>query len=168
MSRRQSTGELRLSFVPSVANIHAPTLAEITAGVDLTAFLKRDGLDTPKDGNTASAADVSSPYNKTTTGTFGGDPITLNLYRDSVPAQDTAWSTLVPPKGDAPDGTPGFLIVRRFGGSAVAFAEGQDVEVWPVAVNSRTMDKIAENENQSFTAMLAVPEEPDDEAVVAA
>lgn len=166
MSRKQSTGELRFWFVPSVANVAAPTVSEINAGVDLTGYLKRDGLDTPKDGNTANAADVSSPYNKQSPGTFGGNPITLNLYRDSSSGADTAWTTLVPPKGSAPDGTPGFLVIRRFGGSAVAAAAGQRVEVWPVAVNSRMMDKIAENENQSFTASLAVPAEPNDDAVI--
>lgn len=168
MSRQQSTGVLRLSFVPSVANKSAPTVAELTAGTDLTPYVKRDGLTTPKSGNTISLADVSSPFNKTGAGTYGGDAITLKCYRDSVSGSDTAWSTLVPLSAAAPTGTEGFLVVRRFGGSGVAFAAADKVEVWPVSVISREMDAIAENEAQSFTAMLAVTDEPDDGAVVAA
>lgn len=167
MSRQQSTGVLRLSFVPSVANKSAPTTTEINAGTDLTAFLKRDGLTTPKSGKTISLADVSSPFDKTGAGTYGGDAMTLKFYRDSVSGSDTAWSTLVPLSAAAPAGTEGFLVVRRFGGASVAFATGNVVEVWPVSVISREMDAIAENEAQSFTVMCAVTDEPDDGAVVA-
>lgn len=167
MSRQQSTGVLRAWFVPSVANKSAPTTTEIGAGTDLTLFMKRDGLTTPKSGNTANIADVSSPFNKTAPGTFGGDAVTLKLYRDSVGGSDTAWTTLVPLSSAAPNGTAGYLVIRRFGGASVAIASSQKVEVWPVSVISREMDAIAENEAQSFTAMLAVTDEPDDGAVVA-
>jgi len=69
--------------------------------------------------------------------------------------------------GSLPNGTAGFLIIRRFGGSATAVATGNVVEVWPSTVNTREMQPIAENENQFFVATLAVTDEPDDAAVVA-
>lgn len=166
MSRLQSTGVLRLWFAAAVADKSAPTLTEITAATDLTPFLKRDGLTTPKSGNTTSVADVSSPFNKTAPGTFGGDAVTLKCYRDSDTESDDAWSTLEPVSVSTPNGTEGFLVVRRFGGSTVAAAADQAVEVWPVSVISREMNAIAENEAQSFTAMLAVTDEPNDGAAL--
>jgi len=167
MSRQQSTNNIRLWWASSVANKSAPTTAEITAAVELTGFLKRDGLTTPKGGSLSDASDVSSAFNKRSPGTFGGDAVELKLYRDSVTGSDTAWSTLLPVSGSLPDGTAGFLIIRRFGGSSTAVATGNVVEVWPSTVNTREMQPIAENENQFFITTLAVTDEPDDAAVVA-
>lgn len=165
MARQQPTGNLRLWFVPAVANTAAPTTAEVNAGTDLTGFLKRDGLKTPKAGQTASAADVQSRFNKTAPGTYGGDPVQIMLYRDDT--ADTAWNTLVPPSAATPSGTSGFIVVRRFGGSTVALASGHKVEVWPVSMVSAENADIAENENTFFTATLAVTGEPNDRTVVA-
>lgn len=162
MARRQSTGEIRVALATAVADPSTgPTVAECTAAVDLTPFMRRDGLATPKSGNVVDASDASSRQNKTSRGTYGGDPITYTGYRDDVTADDDAWTALA-------DGTTGWLLVRRFGGSDVAWAAGQRVEVWPIEVVSREMANIAENENQRFSAQMAVPGVVYDDATVAA
>lgn len=168
MAREQSTGVIRIWWLPAVpANKAAPTLAEITAGVDLTPYLRRDGFNSPKSGNTADTSDAASRYNKTAPGTYGGDPIAANFYRDSVGGSDLAWNTLIPPSEVTPNGTAGAWLVRRFGGSSVAAASGQRVEVWPAAVISAEMANIAANEAQYFVATCSIPAEPNDRALIA-
>jgi hypothetical protein len=165
MARQQPTGNLRAWHVPAIANIAAPTTTEINAGFDFTGYLKRDGLSTPKSGQTASASDVASRFNKTSPGTYGGDPMEISLYRDD--SVDTAWTTFVPPSAASPAGTSGFVVIRRFGGATVAIASTNKVEVWPHSVISSEMQQIAENENAFFKVLLAITAEPNDRAVVA-
>lgn len=160
MARQPSTGVLRLWIVPSVANKSAPTVAEITAGEDITPFLRRDGLQTPKSGSTIDASDVSSRFNKTGKGSFGGDPVRIQLYRDDT--TDTAWDQL-PPDTDTN------VVLARFGFSGAGNdpAIGDVCEVWPITVVSREMVPIADNEMQRFESVCAVTDDPDDDAVVA-
>lgn len=165
MARITSTGILQLHWVPTISNQAAPSVAEIGAGVDLTGYLRRDGLKTPLAGSAVDGADMGSRYNKTGRGSFGGSPISVVCYRGSNgagdPADDDAWDTLTPD-------TDGFLVVARHGGSSSgALAATDTVEVWPIEVISREMMDTADNEYQKFTATCAVPSEPTLEAVVA-
>jgi hypothetical protein len=158
MARRGSTEEIRVWFTATVADQDAPTETEInSSGTDLTPFMRRDGLSTPLSGNTIDNSDAASLYNKTSLGSYGGDPLTLTLYRDDT--TDTAWTTL-------PRTTTGNIIVRRFGGSDVAAANTDQVEVWPIEVISREMADIANDENQRFVVTCAVPGEPSIDAYV--
>lgn len=164
MSRIASTGVIAAKFVPTIASIAAPTTAEITAGTDLTPLLTRDGLTTPSDGSTIDVAGANNRYNATASGSYGGQPITIKMFRDTVSGTDLGWTTL-------PRQTQGYLVIRRFGGttnsSGDAFASGQKVEVWPIDVLSRTMLPIADNEAQKFEVQCAVPSAPNDNATVA-
>jgi hypothetical protein len=165
MSRKMPIGNIKVWFLATPpANKAAPTTTEINAGVDLTAFLQRDGLKTPKKGNTVDIADISDPYNSTSPGTYGGDPITLGLFRDDT--TDTAWTTLLPVSAGAPNGTSGAFVIRRFGGSTVAIAAGHKVEVWPVSVISAENNDTGETPT-AFTVTCAVTSPPNDRAIVA-
>lgn len=159
MARRNSIGEIRLWFVPSIANTAAPTVAEITAGTDLTPQLLRDGLTTPNSGNTIDASDAASRFNKTAPGTRGGDAIGLTLQRDSASGSDTAWTTLV-------EDTTGNLVVRRFGGATTAVAIGNVVEVYSGTVINREMAPIGD-QTQRFNASFSVEAAPVLNATVA-
>ncbi len=165
MSATGSTGVIRLQYFPTCANIAAPTVAELNAGVDLTALMTRDGLDTPLDGSVIDVAGANSRYNATAPGTYGGQPIESIFKRDKVSASDTAWNTL-------PPGTTGFYGVRRFGGatgvSSDAFVAGQKIEVWPIEVVTRKPMRIAENDAQKCTVQCSVPTDPNLNATVAA
>lgn len=147
MARKGFTGEGRVWYVPTIANKSAPTTTEINAGTELTPFMRRDGLQTPVSGTTIDASDVSSLQNKNLPGSFGGDNVTLQLYRDDT--TDTAWTTLA-------RGASGYIVVRRFGGSSVAAASAQKVEVYPGSVISREPSQSGDNEAQRFTALWAV------------
>lgn len=160
MARRGSTGELRISFVPTIVNLAAPTTAEVTAGTDLTGFLTRDGLATPNSASTIDISDLAERRNKRAPGTYGGDDWTLTLYRDSVDADDDAWTLLV-------KDLTGNLVVRRFGGSTVALAATNKVEVAKITVISRVMDSPGADTPQTFTVTLAVADVNDNATIAA-
>lgn len=171
MPRYQHTGLLGVIWAPAVANIAAPTAAEGAAGTKLSAYLVRNGLKTPATGSVIDASDVSSLFNSTAPGTYGGDAAELTCHRGSIKAgtDDVAWTTLA-------RGSIGFLIVGRSGfaqptnglGNPIGTLTAADrVEVYPVTVISRAMLDIADNETARFTAMLAITSTPNDNAVAA-
>lgn len=153
MARRIYDGEIKVQWVPGlsgIADTSAPTLAEIAAGTDITEFLQ--SLDTPLEGEAVPSMDLSSAYRKTVAGPFGGE-ITAVMYREDVEADDIAFPLF-------PRNTTGFLVIRRFGGSTVAFAAGNDVEVWPARVITRSPAAAESAVVQAFTVNFAGLDDP--------
>lgn len=170
MPRLGSTGVIQVHFcedgVLSRQNIAdgEVTLAQLATAVDLTDWLLRDGLDTPLDGNTFDVAGAKSRYNATEAGTYGGQPIRLDWFRDSDEQDDVAWDTL-------PRGTRGVFVIARFGhdGSSEDPLEvGDRVELWPATVISRAHRQIEADGAYRFHTSCSVPFEPNDDAEVVA
>jgi len=149
MPRTISNGEVRIYWVTTISSTAAPTVAEITAGTDITGFIS--SLDTPLDGNAPEASDLSSAFNKTVAGKFGGN-VSAQMYRDDT--ADTAFALF-------PRGTTGYLVVRRFGGSTVAIAMADDVDVWYCRVITRSDVALDDESVQAFTVEMAALDEPD-------
>lgn len=170
MPRRQFTGLGDIRFAATIANIAAPTVAEITAAVRLTPYMTRDGLTRPQTGNTVDVADAASLFNATGPGTYGGDAMEIKLHRDSKGSDDDAWTTL-------PRGVIGYAVVTDWGwaqnaGTGLGTTGGTPTiadrcEVWPITVISREPVSTAENESNKFTVRCAVTAEPNLDAVVA-
>lgn len=131
MSRKGTTGESRVWFVTTIADPATPTDDEINAGVDLTPFLTRDGFNAPQTVAQIDASDASTRRNKNIPGNIEAGLVTLTCYRDSVAADDDAWTAL------APD-TAGYIVERPFGGSAAAAAAAQKVNVFTGTVATRS------------------------------
>lgn len=161
MARFIPDGVLKLTLAPDVDDMTAPTSAEITAGDDATGFLR--AMSTPLEGSTVDISDVSSRYNKTTSGTYGGQEVTMEFYRDDDQAEDTIWNLL-------PRGTTIYAIIARRGGSGTdgAIDEGDYVDVWQLEVITRNPADYSRNEPTGFTVSFAVPEEPQEDVTVAA
>lgn len=154
MARYIGAGNSELIFAITITTTSAPTAAEINAGVDLTGFLTDGGISTPLDGSTVDVSDMSSRFNKTQAGTFGGQNLTAELFRDD--SADTAWTTL-------PRDTVGYFVISREGFATAGTAVSGDlVDVWPITVISRNMADIARNEAARFTAECAVTNVPDE------
>ncbi len=152
MARVIGAGVLELFYVATVANASAPTSTELNAGTDLTGFLTDGGISTPFDGSIVDAADMSSKFNKTAPGTYGGQPLTLELYRDD--SADTAWSTLT-------RGTSGYIAIARFGlATKGTWAVGDKVDLWPITVITRNPADVVRNEMQRFSVECAVTAVP--------
>ena len=152
MARVTGAGVLELFYVATVANASAPTSTELNAGTDLTGFLTDGGISTPFDGSIVDASDMSSKFNKTAPGTYGGQPLTLELYRDD--SADTAWSTLT-------RGTSGYIAIARFGlATKGTWAVGDKVDLWPITVITRNPADVVRNEMQRFSVECAVTAVP--------
>lgn len=159
MSRIIADGEVRIEFVPGASGISdpsAPTVAEMATGQDVTLYFA--SMDTPLDGEAVPAPDLSSAFNSTVAGTYGGN-ISLDAYRESV--TDTAW-------GLWPRGTEGFFVVRRFGGSDTTIALADDVEVFLIRSVSRSPATLDRGSVQMFGIEAAVQVEPTLDGVIAA
>ena len=152
MSRKPYTGEQRLWWVTTIANRSAPTVAEINAGIDVTPQMRRSGFTRPQAGSTIDAADGASRFNKTVPGNYGGDQVSFPGIRDSVAGSENAYTTLV---RDA----AGHFVYRPFGGSAVAVAAGQKVEVWSGTIISRE-DQPSGDDVQNYMVAMSVEQEP--------
>lgn len=139
-------------------DLAAPTIAELTAATDLTDLLV--SLNATTTGNTIPTPRLKRRFETSTAGTAAGS-FSADFYRD--PPDDDAWVLL-------PRGTVAFVYVSRFGGTGPEHrpAVGQSLEVWPIEVSSRAGSNMASNTVQTFTVTGAVPEEPVEDAVVAA
>lgn len=160
MARFIPDGTLQVHVVSSIANRAAPTLAEINAGTEVTGFLR--SLSTPLEGSIVDVSDASSKYNKTAPGTYGGQQVTAEFYRDDTQANDTVWNLL-------PRGTDTHLVISRRGGTGAdgALQLGDYVDTWHVQVVTRNPADYSRNEPTGFTVAFSVPDEPNEDVAVA-
>lgn len=141
-----------------LTNIDAPTAANVTAAINLTGFCI--SLNASARGNTVPTPSFDSLFETSTAGTSAAT-FDADFYRDDE--LDTAWETLY-------RGRRGYFIIARFGGSGTDNlpTTGDDVEIWPVMITSRTMANMSSNTVLTFTASCAVMEEPAEDATIAA
>lgn len=145
---------------PGVANLSAPTKAEIDGAVDLTGL--NVSLTASATGNTVPTPALDSRFETSIDGTVTAQ-FTADFYRDDE--GDLAWVTL-------PRTTKGTFIISRFGGSSSTVKgmpdTGDVVEVYPVEVTTRAAAALASNTAETFSLTCAVPVEPVEHAIVAA
>jgi hypothetical protein len=154
-------GNIKVTWAPAIANIAAPTVAELTAGsaVDLENVITLDGLDikgeTASVDNTALASvdDTEEPgrvsYN-----------VELTVKRKDILAEDKGWNTLT-------DRALGNLVVRRNVPAATAWAVGQPCEVYPSRCGRPIMEPPEKNSAQKFKVKLFNNTRSNDRATVA-
>jgi len=160
MSRKGTTGESRAWFVPTIASgTLAPTVAEITAGTDITPYMPRNGFSAPKSHSPIDASDAASRQDKNIPGNISAGEITLIGYRDSVTADDDFYTTLV-------DDTAGYIVVRPFGGSSIAHAAAQKVDVYKGYIAVRAKNPWGD-EAQKVTVTFSYEAADEDLAVLA-
>lgn len=156
MGKVAAEGKVKLYYLPAAASVAAPTVANVAAGTNLTPYLPTSGLNIDPTQNNASIPMMDDGFVIEAIGTESVG-ITLTLTRDSVSADDDAWTLFV-------RGLTGYLLVSRFG-SPIA---GSRVEVYPIEAHDPTPMAPAENEFQQFQVRLAVNASPNRKAVVAA
>ena len=141
------------------ANLGAPTAAQLTAAIELTEPLI--SLTASSQGNTVPTPSLRRLFETSINGTSSAS-FTADFYRDDDAAKDIAWTTL-------PRGTDGVFYISRFGGTGTGRKPiaGDEIEVWPVSVTSRSSAALTSNTAQMFTVTCSVPDEPDEDAVVA-
>jgi hypothetical protein len=154
-------GMVKVSWVPAIANIHAPTVLELTAGsvVDLQCVITADGLNIT--GETA-AVDNTALCSENDTQDAGSVAYNLEVTakRKDTPAEDVGWQTLTYKNA-------GNLVVRRDKPHADPYVASDDVEVYQVRCGMPVMNPPERNTPQTFVVQLFNYGDADTRAVVA-
>jgi len=158
MSRYNMKGNIRVDYVPSIANKAAPTTAELNAGTALSLWLNDDGLTLPADQNMVESSALGETFIAQVVGSTGGT-IEMNMKRDN--ATDTAWNLFVA------GNLTGFLAVRRGSSASAAWATSQKVLVYPVNTHLPVPVQSARDAEDAFTVMAGVTSAPSMNATVA-
>lgn len=124
-------GKTRVAWLPACANIAAPTVAELNAGLLLTYRITSDGLmgyepTTAKIDN----ASIGDTFDINSVGTDSFGDTGLRLKRQTPLNTDTAYTTLV-------KGASGYVVIRRDIDRDVAWAAAQLMEVYPTTCGRR-------------------------------
>lgn len=159
MADMLNDGNIKVTFVPSVANAAAPTTAELAAGTALECLITADGLDIKVDEDTVSIPKLCETSNSEAPGraTYG---FTLTLMRKTVTIEDVAWTTLL-------RGTSGFLVIRYGLAYTTAYAAAQKAQVFPGTAGERRPQKPEANGGTMFQSQWYVTSKPNLDAVIA-
>lgn len=152
-----SDGNTRVSWVPSIANIAAPTVAELNAGTRLDEYMPPDGLNMAHDEAAVNTAKLSSTFDSELPGRSKVSP-SLTLIRQTP--TDTPWNLLT-------RGTTGYVVVRDTVAASTAWTAAQKCRVYPSTCGLRQPLPPAANEVSKFTVRMYVSVTHDDNATVA-
>jgi hypothetical protein len=157
-----SDGMTRVQWVPgasAIANINAPTVAEINTGINVTDQITDDGLE-GWEGDTARVPNTSLA-SITDTERMGRDKLANPMlrFKRQLPT-DTIRSTVT-------KGVFGFVVIRRDLAQATAFATSQTCQVVPVEAGRRKDLKPEANSMSRFEIPFANHTAPSYDAVVA-
>lgn len=152
-------GKTRVAWVPAIANIAAPTTAELNAGLLLQSLLTADGLggfqpDTAK----VDTSSLASTFNTARNGRTSFDSPMLTLKRQDT--GDTAYTTLI-------RGATGYIVVRSSILESTAWASTQVVRVYPVECGEVQHVDLEENALERYQVPLTITLSPNLRAAVA-
>lgn len=115
-----SDGYIRVAWVPTIANINAPTTTELNAGTLLQGYMTPDGLRTPFDSAEVDNSKLSSTYDTAQVGRRNVKPgVTYIRQMPRVLEAVLVYQA------------SGYLVVRREVTQQTAWTTGQKVEVYP-------------------------------------
>lgn len=118
-------GKIRVDWVPAIANINAPTVTELDAGIRVSQWVTADGVVgfRPDTADVATTS-VESTFDTNTNGrrSFSG---TLLRFKKQT-GSDAVYTTMTPD-------TEGFIVIRRSLPAATAYDSAQPLQgVYPV------------------------------------
>lgn len=144
MSQILTDGNTKVTFVPNIASITAPTVAELTAVgiVALENTLTDDGLSIEFDEGVVTGPTLASVQDFEGPGRIKAN-IELTGYRDSSPASDRMWSVMT-------RGTAGYLVVRTAMAATTGYAASQKVDVYGVTCGERRKVPIERESYEKF------------------
>ncbi len=151
-------GMTKVVFALSIANIAAPTVAELNAASDWSGFIMKDGLSEPSDQNNTPVASLADTFNAQVAGSFGG-ALELTVQRDNQ--TDTVWNSVT-------YGLTGYVVIRSGVPVSASWAAAQKVRVYPVMWHEPVPASTSGDTPDQFTAMGPVTRQPNLKATVAA
>lgn len=152
-------GMTKVWWVPTIANIAAPTTAELNAGMQLEHRVTADGLV----GYEAETAEVptdalNSTFDTKLPGRASFSGTMLRIKKST--GVDTIYDTLV-------RNAAGNVVVRRDTASATAWTVGDKVEVYPTTCGQTKLLAPEANTVRRFEVPTMISPEPNLRAVVA-
>jgi hypothetical protein len=146
MADSAADGRIRIASVPSIANIAAPTVAELNAGVDLSLLVTPDGLMglQPETADVDNAS-INSTADTTIPGRIKYSGMGLKLKKQI--GTDTVYNTLV-------YNFTTNLVVRRDLPYTTAWTTSQPAEVYPVICGEVQNQDPAPNEMHKYIVPL--------------
>lgn len=152
-------GRTRVSWVTTIANIAAPTTAELNAGMLLHSTLTADGLSgfRPEQTKVPSTA-LDSTSNTQRNGRVNFEGMMLRLKKQT--GTDTIYNTLV-------KDVEGYVVIRNSSTASTAWAAGDKVRVYPVVCGETAWMDPEENTLERYEVPLAMTAQPNQRAVVA-
>ncbi|MEV0646102.1 hypothetical protein AB0I28_12630 [Phytomonospora sp. NPDC050363] len=153
-------GTVKVWWVPTIANIAAPTLDELAAGIPLETILTRDGLmgfkaETAAVDNTS----LASKFDTALAGMASFSGTGLRLKKQT--GGDTPYATLT-------RNTEGNLVIRRSIDVATAAIAAQEVQVYPSICGETSWMEAEKNTTDRYEVPLFMASEPELRAVLAA
>lgn len=149
-------GMIKVSWVTTITNIAAPTVAELNAGTSLEGRLLPDGLTISADTAGVDNSKLSSTANSQIVGRGTWSLGVKYVRGDSADTAATAVETAMAPKAN------GYLVVRRDIVSTTAWAAAQKVEVYPGQIGYANPDSPAADTLQAVAVPIMSTAQPRD------
>jgi hypothetical protein len=148
-------GNVKVSWVPAIINIAAPTVTELNAGVSLEDRLLPDGLATPSDTGEVDNSKLGSTFSTAVAGRRSFSGLMVKYVRGPVS------DTLAAEVEDAlVYRATGFLVIRRDIDAGIAWTAAQRVEVYPVQCKNPNPDSPAPDTLQAVEVGFTMTAEP--------
>jgi len=151
MARYVYEAHTQVWWCTAIATASTPAVSEITAGVNITNFISKDGLARNVNTNNVDSATIAEIFDAQVVGSWGGE-LELTLFRDA--AVDTAWNLF------NNYGSTGYVVIDPIRVAGVMPTQGSKVEVWPAMMHTPAPENSAANTNVRFTEKLAVTSTP--------
>lgn len=155
MARFWQRGITEFHFVPTVASIGAPTVANIAAGDELTDDMA-DVSGFGYENQPIDVPDLGDTFTSQIDGPDQAQASSITFYDDSA-GTPTLKTTLA-------KGATGYIVISPYGGVSA----NDVVEVWPVKVTGNNRVFSADTEGARYMVTFAITGTPDQEAAVAA
>jgi hypothetical protein len=160
MAKMLADGNVKVAYVPTIADISAPTATELNAGTDLECLITADGLSISVDEAVVALPALCETFDAESPGR-AKYAIDLTAYRHSATVDDVAWTLLL-------RGLSGFLAVRYGVDVNTAWTAAQNALVFPGTAGERKPNPTTANGGVTFGSRWYVTEQPELDAVVAA
>jgi hypothetical protein len=152
-------GKERWDWVPSIANIAAPTTAELNAGIRISQWMTKDGATGfAPDTADAPTSSIESTFDTNVNGRRSFNNPRVRLKKQL--AGDTAYTTLLPD-------VTGFLTRRKSLAAATAFASTQPLQVFPAMCGEAAWLDQDDNMPERYDVPMKITGQPNLRAAVA-
>lgn len=158
---------LRLTWVPTIANYHAPKVAELTAGIDLSCLITAANYSLGSTGDDAIADPAMCDDTNSSVPGRTTYEAAMDFFRFNDTVDDVAWTTF------SGKGISGYLVERL--GHAVGtkahetpYAAADEVSVYQVITNTPQKLSPSDVGYSKFRQVFSVQSNVDERAVVSA